>query len=49
METIKIANADAKSGFTIINKADFDPKKHKEFGAEPAPKAAPKKTTAKKA
>jgi hypothetical protein len=49
METIKIANGDAKSGFTIINKADFDPKKHTEFGAEPAKKPAPKKPAAKKA
>ena len=49
METIKIANKDAKSGYTIINKADFDPKKHTEFGAEAAKKPATRKAPAKKA
>lgn len=50
MKTVKIANKDAASGFTIINEDDFDPKVHTLHGAEkPAPKAPAKKTAAKKA
>lgn len=29
VETVTITNPAAKSGLTIINKADFDPKRHK--------------------
>lgn len=32
-ETIKVATDD---GYMIINKSDFDPKKHTEYGASPA-------------
>lgn len=50
MKTVKIANKDAASGFTIINEDDFDPKVHTLHGADkPAPKAPAKKTAAKKA
>jgi hypothetical protein len=31
-ETVKIENPKSKSGFTVINKDDFNPKKHKLFG-----------------
>ena len=33
LETIKIEH---KDGFALINKADFDVKKHKEFKEKPA-------------
>jgi hypothetical protein len=36
METIKIID-DTPRGFRIINKADFDPKVHTEFGKAKAP------------
>lgn len=38
LETIEIENKDAKSGFTRINKSDFDPKTMKEY--KPAKKVA---------
>jgi hypothetical protein len=51
METVKIANDASPSGFTIINKSDFDPKVHTLHGEDkkPAAKPAAKKAPAKKA
>lgn len=40
-ETIKIVNGD---GFMVINKADFDPKIHTEYGAKKPEKKPAKKT-----
>ena len=31
LKTIKVENPDKKGGFMIINRTDFDPKKHKRF------------------
>lgn len=39
MKTVKIVNKDAKSGYTIINEDDFDPKTQKKY-VEPKAKAA---------
>lgn len=32
IETVEIVNENAKSGFTRINKSDFDPKVHRLYG-----------------
>jgi hypothetical protein len=45
METIKIAH---KDGYAIINKDDFDAKKHKLFDEAPTPKKPAKKAAPKK-
>jgi hypothetical protein len=49
LETVKIELKEAKDGYAIINKADFNEKEHKLYSEKP--KAAPKKrkSTAKKA
>lgn len=41
VEVIKVVNKDAKNGYMLINKSDFDKGKHKEFKA---PKKAAKKS-----
>lgn len=46
METVKIKH---KDGFAIINKVDFDAKKHELFDDAPAKKPAAKKAPKKKA
>lgn len=45
METVKIAHED---GYAIINKDDFDAKKHTLFDDSPAPKKPAKKAAPKK-
>lgn len=43
-ETIKVAHGD---GFMVINKSDFDPKVHTEYGKQPEKKSKPKLTKKK--
>ena len=47
-ETVK-KQADNEQGFVIINKSDFDEKKHKMFGEKPAKKAVKKEVKEKPA
>lgn len=48
VETVKIqAEHESQGEFVIINKDDFDPKVHKEYGAAAKPKTAPKKAAPK--
>lgn len=41
LETIKIEDPKGKRDFVIINKKDFDPEVHVEFGTRPAPEPEP--------
>ena len=41
LETIKIEDPKGKRDFVIINKKDFDPEIHVEFGTRPAPEPEP--------
>jgi hypothetical protein len=45
LETVKIKHDKAKNGYAIINKSDFDEKKHELFD-KPAKKRAPRKKKA---
>ena len=46
VKTVQIVSP-AKSGYTIINEADFDPKLHTKFGEKAKPAAKPKKAPKK--
>lgn len=47
LETVKVERKDSDKGYSIINKSDFDPKKHKEY-SEKKETPKKKKTTSKK-
>lgn len=47
--TIKVVNQDAPDGFIIINKADFDPAVHAEYGASDGAATTGKKKSPAKA